>query len=44
MGYRFLVFGAGAIGSLIGGKLALQGHEVTFLEREKDIAHLQAQA
>lgn len=28
-----LVYGAGAIGSYLGGTLALQGHQVTFLER-----------
>ena len=28
-----LVFGAGAIGTYVGGSLALAGHEVTFLER-----------
>lgn len=30
---RFLVFGVGAIGTYIGGSLALQGHEVVFVER-----------
>ena len=30
---KFLSFGAGAIGTYIGGSLALQGHEVVFLER-----------
>ncbi len=30
---RFLVFGAGAIGTYIGGSLALSGHDVVFLER-----------
>lgn len=30
---RFLVFGAGAIGTYIGGSLALQGHPVVFLEK-----------
>lgn len=30
---RILVFGAGAIGTYIGGSLALAGEEVTFLER-----------
>lgn len=29
----FLIFGAGAIGTYIGGSLALQGHRVVFLER-----------
>ncbi len=30
---RVLVFGAGAIGTYIGGSLALAGHSVTFIER-----------
>jgi 2-dehydropantoate 2-reductase len=30
---RFLVFGAGAIGTYIGGSLALAGYQVVFLER-----------
>lgn len=30
---RFLVFGAGAIGTYIGGSLALKGHPVVFLEK-----------
>jgi 2-dehydropantoate 2-reductase len=30
---RILIIGAGAIGCLIGGKLALSGHRVTFVER-----------
>jgi 2-dehydropantoate 2-reductase len=34
---RILVFGAGAIGTYIGGSLALAGEEVVFLER-KDVA------
>lgn len=40
---RFLILGAGAIGSYLGGSLALRGHEVIFLEREKDIPALQKQ-
>ena len=32
-GMRLLVFGAGAIGSYIGGSLALHGQQVVFLER-----------
>lgn len=36
---RFLVFGAGAIGTYLGGSLLLQQHEVVFLEREQE-AHL----
>lgn len=31
---RLLVFGAGAIGTYVGGSLALDGHEVVFLEQE----------
>jgi 2-dehydropantoate 2-reductase len=30
---RFLIFGAGAIGTYIGGSLALAGQDVVFLER-----------
>ncbi len=30
---RFLVFGAGAIGTYVGGSLALKGHNVTFIEQ-----------
>jgi 2-dehydropantoate 2-reductase len=40
---RFLILGAGAIGSYLGGSLAQNGHEVLFLEREKDITSLQNQ-
>ena len=29
----FLIYGAGAIGTYIGGSLALHGHRVVFLER-----------
>jgi len=32
---RFLIFGAGAIGTYIGGSLALAGEEVVFLDREE---------
>ena len=32
---NFLTFGAGAIGTYIGGSLALAGHQVTFLEQPK---------
>ena len=42
MGYRYLVFGAGAIGTYIGGSLYHQGCDVVFLEREKDIKDLKA--
>lgn len=37
----FLVFGAGAIGTYLGASLALQGHQVTFLEKAADIPALQ---
>ncbi len=32
---RILIFGAGVIGSIFGGRLALGGHNVTFLARNK---------
>jgi len=32
---KFLVFGAGAIGTYIGGSLVLMGHSVTFIEQPK---------
>jgi 2-dehydropantoate 2-reductase len=38
---RLLSFGAGAIGTYIGGSLALQGHAVTFLEKPAIRAELQ---
>lgn len=34
---RILCFGAGAIGSYIGGSLAIQGHEVHFLDRPETL-------
>lgn len=37
---RLLSFGAGAIGTFIGGSLALQGHEVSFVERPEMVAQL----
>lgn len=40
MNNRFLIFGAGAIGTYLGASLAHQGNEVVFLEREKDIPRL----
>ncbi len=40
---RFLIFGAGAIGTYIGGSLALQGHQVVYLEKEPDIPTLKQQ-
>ena len=39
---RVLSIGAGAIGTYIGGSLALQGHEVSFVERPQVIEQLQA--
>lgn len=38
---KILSFGAGAIGTYIGGSLAHAGHEVIFLERPDSAAHLQ---
>jgi 2-dehydropantoate 2-reductase len=40
MKLKFLIFGSGAIGTYIGGSLALNGHAVTFVEREKNIEEL----
>jgi 2-dehydropantoate 2-reductase len=40
---RFLVIGAGAIGSYVGGSLALGGHDVTFVARPNVAASLDAQ-
>jgi 2-dehydropantoate 2-reductase len=40
---RFLVFGAGAIGTYVGGSLALAGSEVVFLERPEAAAGLLAE-
>ncbi|RME90311.1 MAG: 2-dehydropantoate 2-reductase [Anaerolineae bacterium] len=37
---RVLVFGAGAIGTYIGGSLALAGHSVTFIERPEAAGEL----
>lgn len=37
---RILVFGAGAIGTYMGGSLAMNGHPVTFLERPEVAAQL----
>ena len=36
----FLVFGAGAIGTYIGGSLALGGHRVTFIEQPQVVEEL----
>jgi len=37
---RFLVFGAGAIGTYVGGSLALHGAEVVFVERPDSVKEL----
>lgn len=37
---KFLIFGAGAIGTYIGGSLVLAEQSVTFVEREKNIEEL----
>ena len=37
---KILCFGAGAIGTYIGGSLALAGSQAVFLEREKNVAQL----
>lgn len=37
---RFLTFGAGAIGTYIGGSLALAGHQVVFVEQPKAVDEL----
>jgi len=37
---KFLVFGAGAIGTYIGGSLALAGHQVVFVEQPKMVEEL----
>lgn len=42
MKLNFLIFGSGAIGTYIGGSLALNGHAVTFVEREKNAQELKA--
>jgi 2-dehydropantoate 2-reductase len=38
----FLCLGMGAIGTYIGGSLALAGHPVTFIDRPEAIAHVKA--
>jgi 2-dehydropantoate 2-reductase len=38
----FLCFGMGAIGTYIGGSLALTGHSITFIDRPEAIAHTKA--
>jgi 2-dehydropantoate 2-reductase len=37
MNKNFLIIGAGAIGTYLGGSLALAGHQVLFLEKGRDI-------
>ena len=37
---NWLVFGAGAIGTYIGGSLLLHGHQVTFLEQASVAAEI----
>lgn len=39
-GMKFLVFGAGAIGTYIGGSLALAGNQVVFVEQPKMVTEL----
>ena len=39
---RVLSIGAGAIGTYIGGSLALQGHEIVFVERPQVVAELES--
>ncbi len=41
MSAAILIIGAGAVGTYLGGSLALQGHQVIFLEREGDLPTLQ---
>ncbi len=39
---KFLIFGAGAIGTYIGGSLALAGYQVVFVEQPKMVEELRA--
>lgn len=39
---KFLIFGAGAIGTYIGGSLVLAGQAVTYVEREKNVEELKS--
>ncbi len=39
---KFLIFGAGAIGTYIGGSLVLAGQSVTYVEREKNVGELKS--
>jgi 2-dehydropantoate 2-reductase len=43
MNKQILIFGAGAIGTYLGGSLALAGHEVLFIEKGRDIPTLRHQ-
>ena len=43
MPLRILVFGAGAIGTYVGGSLALRGHRAVFIERPEVAAQARAQ-
>jgi len=40
---KVLIIGAGAIGSLVGGKLAQRGHTVTLVGRPRFVEAVQAQ-
>ena len=40
---RFIVYGAGAIGTYIGGSLSLSGHECVFIERQELAVELERQ-
>lgn len=37
---RFVVYGAGAVGGVLGGRLALAGHEVALVARGRNLAVL----
>jgi 2-dehydropantoate 2-reductase len=39
-GMKFLIFGAGAIGTYIGGSLALSGNQVVYVEQQKMVEQL----
>lgn len=39
---RFIIYGAGAVGGVIGGKLQLAGHEVVLIARGSHLAVLQS--
>jgi 2-dehydropantoate 2-reductase len=40
--FKVLIFGAGAIGSYIGGSLEVQGHEVHFLDRQETLEKIRS--